>query len=471
MLENLSNSRVFEFFEELSKIPHGSGNTKKISDFCVKFAKERGLWVYQDDLNNVIIKKRASVGYENHEPVILQGHLDMVCEKDPDCNIDFENDGLELFIDGDLIGAKGTTLGGDDGIAVAMVLSVLDDNTLSHPPIEAVFTVDEETGMFGAAGLDTTKLSSKTLINIDSEDEGVFTVSCAGGARCQIKISSEREDELYPAYKINVSGLIGGHSGVEINRGRLNANALMANLISYLNGRFEIKFVSIDGGSKDNVITRECEAVITCSDSSENLQNAVSDFYKSVKTSNDPELKISVIPFNTARPMKENPRILTLLSSLLQGILKMSEDIENLPQTSLNLGVCSTKENEVKFTHSVRSSKNSERDELLSKLKDIALNVGADFSQSGVYPAWEYRKESRLRDVMVDVFKQMYKKKPIVEAIHAGLECGLFCDKIENLDAVSFGPNLYDIHTSRERMSISSVKRCYEMLLSILENL
>ena len=469
MLENLSNSRVFEFFEELSKIPHGSGNTKKISDFCVNFAKERGLWVYQDDLNNVIIKKRASAGYENHEPVILQGHLDMVCEKDPDCDIDFENDGLELFIDGDLIGAKGTTLGGDDGIAVAMVLSVLDDNTLSHPPIEAVFTVDEETGMFGAAGLDTTKLSSKTLINIDSEDEGVFTVSCAGGARCQIKISSEREDEFYPAYKINVSGLIGGHSGVEINRGRLNANALMANLISYLNGRFEIKFVSIDGGSKDNVITRECEAVITSFVSIENLQSAVSDFYKSVKTSNDPELKISVIPFNTARPMKESSRILTLLSSLLQGILKMSEDIENLPQTSLNLGVCSTKENEVKFTYSVRSSKNSERDELLNELKDIALNVGGEFSQSGVYPAWEYRKESRLRDVMVDVFKQMYKKEPIVEAIHAGLECGLFCDKIENLDAVSFGPNLYDIHTSRERMSISSVNRCYSMLLSILD--
>lgn len=471
MLENLSNTKVFEFFEELSKIPHGSGNTKKISDFCVDFAKARNLWVYQDELNNVIIKKNASAGYENREPIILQGHLDMVCEKDPDCNIDFEEDGLELFIDGDLIGAKGTTLGGDDGIAVAMVLSILDDNTLSHPPIEAVFTVDEETGMFGAAGLDVSYLSSKTLINIDSEDEGVFTVSCAGGARCCIRLKSEYEEVLKTSYKINVSGLIGGHSGVEINRGRLNANAVMSKLIAFLSERLSIEFVSIDGGSKDNVITRECEAVITSDNSFSDLENVIKEFEKSIYAESDPNLKILIAPFEKVKASKNSDNIIKLLSNLLQGVIKMSEDIANLPETSLNLGVCSTTENEVKFTYSVRSCKNSERDKLLTKLKEIALSSGAEFSQSGVYPAWEYRKESQLRDVMIDVFKQMYKKEPIVEAIHAGLECGLFCDKIENLDAVSFGPNLYDIHTSRERMSISSVNRCYDMLLQVLKEM
>ncbi len=470
MLENLSNTRVFEFFEKLCEIPHGSGNTKAISDFCVDFAKERGLTVYQDELNNVIIKKPASAGYENHEAVILQGHLDMVCEKDPDYEIDFEKDGLELFSDGDLIGARGTTLGADDGIAVAMVLSVLDDNTLPHPPIEAVFTVDEETGMFGAAGLDVKNLSSKTLINIDSEDEGVFTVSCAGGARCSIHIPIEREEKLSDAYTLKVSGLIGGHSGVEINRGRLNANAVMAKLIAFLSERFSAKFSSICGGSKDNVITRECEGVIVSDISIEKLERAVKEFEKANYKKSDPDLKIEVFA-TKAKTMKNSDIIIGVLSSLPQGVIKMSEDIENLPETSLNLGVCDTDENEVKFTYSVRSCVNKKRDMLLETLKNIAKSAGAKFSKSGVYPAWEYRKDSRLRDVMVKVYKEQYQKEPIVEAIHAGLECGLFCDKIDGLDAVSFGPNLYDIHTSRERMSISSVKRCYEMLLRVLEQL
>lgn len=470
MLQNLSNTKVFEFFEKLCEIPHGSGNTKAISDFCVDFAKERGLWVYQDELNNVIIKKPASEGYENHEAVILQGHLDMVCEKDPDCDIDFEKDGLKLFIDGDLIGAYGTTLGGDDGIAVAMVLSVLDDTSLAHPPIEAVFTVDEETGMFGAAGLDVTKLSSKTLINIDSEDEGVFTVSCAGGARCSILLESEREEVLSDAYSLKVSGLIGGHSGVEINRGRLNANAVTSQLIAFLSDRFGVKFSSISGGSKDNVITRECEGVVVSDVPFKEIEGAVKEFERLNYKKSDPNLKIEVSS-TKAKAMKNSDVIIGVLSSLPQGVIKMSEDIENLPETSLNLGVCLTGENEVKFTYSVRSCVNKKRDLLLQTLKNIAESGGAKFSKSGVYPAWEYRKNSRLRDIMVNVYKEQYQKEPVVEAIHAGLECGLFSDKIEDLDAVSFGPNLYDIHTSRERMSISSVKRCYSMLLKVLETL
>ncbi len=468
MLENLSSTKVFEYFEELCKIPHGSGNTKAISDYCVDFAKERNLWVYQDDLNNVIIKKPASAGYEEHEAVILQGHLDMVCEKDPDCKIDFEKDGLELFVDGDLIGARGTTLGGDDGIAVAMVLSILDDNSLPHPAIEAVFTVDEETGMFGAAGLDVSQLCSKTLINIDSEDEGVFTVSCAGGARCSIKLPLEREDVLSTSYSLKVFGLIGGHSGVEINRGRLNANAVMAKLIAFLIENFGAKLVSICGGSKDNVITRECDAVITCDCDLDKITNAVKDFEKSVYVDTDPDLKISVSEKGECFAFKNYDVVMSVFQALPQGIIAMSEDIEGLPETSLNLGVCDTSDNLLKFTYSVRSSVNKKRDILLETLKKIAESVGAEFNQSGIYPAWEYKKESRLRDVMVEVYKEQYKKEPVVEAIHAGLECGLFCDKIDGLDAVSFGPDLFDIHTSRERMSISSVDRCYKMLLEVL---
>jgi dipeptidase D len=336
-----------------------------------------------------------------------------------------------------------------------------------------VFTVDEETGMYGAEGLDATRLKSHTLINIDSEAEGIFTVGCAGGARCTVKKQVKYLDKKMSAVTVKVSGLVGGHSGVEINRGRLNANFVMAKVIYEISKNFPMYIKEINGGSKDNVITRECDAVICCEESVEKIK-AVADKVKSeFYCETDSGLRIEIkkaddcVPFNE----KVSRDVLGVLKDLKQGILKMSEHIKGLPQTSQNLGVIKTEGDVIKFTYSVRSSVNTERDEALEDIKELAENNGFEYSYTGVYPAWEYRENSPLRDKMVNVFKELYHKEPVIEVIHAGLECGLLGEKIKGLDAVSFGPDLFDIHTSRERMSIASVKRTYAFLKELIKNL
>ncbi len=468
VLNGLKPERVFYFFEEISKIPHGSGNTDKISDFCVNFAKNLGLEVIKDEYNNVIIKKPASSGYENHATVILQGHLDMVCEKEPDSGIDFLTDGLELIVDGDFISANGTTLGGDDGIAVAMVLAILEDNTLAHPPIEALFTTDEETGMYGAEGLDVSSLSGKMLINIDSEEEGILTVGCAGGARADIVLPLKKEKVTAPCYRIMLDGLIGGHSGAEIDKGRLNSNVTLGRFISSL--PFNYNIVNIHGGLKDNAIPRASEAIISCN---ENPADLVAEFIASSKVDTDPDLTITVENTTATEcfDAESSKRIVGFLCTVPNGIQSMSADIKGLVQTSLNLGVLKVENNALKATFAVRSSVNAEKYALLDKLAAVAESFGGEYNSHAHYPAWEYRKVSPLRDTMAKVYENMYGKSPKIEAIHAGLECGLFSDKIDGLDAVSFGPNLYDIHTTRERMSVESVKRTYEYLIELLKAL
>lgn len=460
--------RFFEIFEEISKIPHGSGNTKQISDYCVCFAKENGLFVVQDKLNNVIIKKDATAGYENHEPVILQGHLDMVCEKISECTIDFEKDGLDLFLDGDFICAKGTTLGGDDGIAVAMILSILESKTLKHPKIEAVFTTDEETGMSGADGLDTSLLSSKTLINIDSENEGIFTVSCAGGARAQILIPLFKENNSKKAFKITLSGLLGGHSGVEIDKGRINANLLLGEILKSFN--FDFRITDINGGLKDNAIPRDAQCVVCCEKSPENF---IKKFLNDYDFNSDNRAQVLVEETNVdfCFTEKSTDDIVFFLNNVPNGIQKMSSDIEGLVQTSLNLGILLCDDNNLVASFAVRSSVNNERNELIDNLKQFVEKLDGDVECHGFYPAWEYKKESKLRNVMCETFKKNYGKNAVVEAIHAGLECGLFAEKIEGLDAVSIGPDMCDIHTPKEKLSISSSIRVYDFLCSVLENL
>lgn len=466
VLQGLEPSRVFYYFEELCKIPHGSGDTKRISDYCVEFAVSHGFSYYQDGLNNVIIRKPASKGYENHDTVILQGHLDMVCEKDADCDLDFSKDGLRLYIDGDYVSARGTTLGGDDGIAVAMALAVLEDNTLPHPALEVLFTTDEETGMYGADGLDASQLSGKILINADSENEGVLTVGCAGGARAQIKLPVAFSDKRI-CKKIIISGLRGGHSGVEIDKGRHNANRLMAELLSKTDN---FCLASINGGAKDNAIPNRCECIICCDNDLKKIANA---FIKEKFTQNDPDLKISIEDCG-AFPVLDKAasrKIVNMLCELPNGIRKMSDDIEGLVQTSLNFGIIKTNNDVLDITFSVRSSVNGEKTELLKALKTISEKYGAEYSEKGHYPAWEYKKDSVLRGTMINCYKKLYGKEPVVELIHAGLECGLFCEKIKGLDAVSFGPDMKDIHTSREKLSVSSTKRTYEYLCEILKSL
>lgn len=477
MLEHLQPERVFYYFERMCGIPHGSRNTKQISDFCVAFAKEQGLEYYQDTDNNVIIIKEASAGYENAEPVILQGHLDMVCEKTADCPKDMEKEGLDVYIDGDLVRAKDTTLGGDNGIAVAMAMAILEDKTLSHPRVEAVFTVDEEIGLLGAGSIDVSPLKGKTMINIDSEDEGIFTVSCAGGNTSDCRLPVNVKEYEGTAYTIEITGCKGGHSGVEIDKGRSNANVLMGRLLQDIKKGASVQIVSVDGGLKDNAIPVQSKAVIVCDQeivvkaSVEQMQKVFLNEYAEV----DPDIKITFTREENAKVkvMDEvsSDKIICLLTCMPNGIQKMSMDIDGLVQTSLNIGIVETHEDYFRMSFCVRSSVDTEREMLNRRIGTLMTQLGGAMKVDGDYPGWEYKKDSRLRDLMIDVFKEQYGKEPTVEAIHAGLECGMFAGKIPGLDCVSIGPNLDQIHTVRENMSISSVQRVYEFVLEVLKRM
>ena len=479
ILKGLEPRKVFEFFEEICSIPHGSGNTKVISDYVVKFAKDRNLKYIQDESNNVIIFKNASEGKENSPSVIIQGHLDMVCEKDADVEFDFENDGLKLEVNGDLISAKGTTLGGDDGIAVAFALAVLDDDTIVHPEIEAVFTVDEEIGLLGAGALDTTPLKSKMLLNIDSEEEGTLLVGCAGGAQAKMEIPLKRTEAEKLKLKVTVDGLLGGHSGVEIDKNRANSNMVMGRILNSLANTAEVYIIEVKGGLKDNVIPNSTYAEIAVDEKDfDALKEKISELDKILKNeykTSDTNISVCIEKAETGKlevfDKESTKKVIFLLNNVPNGITDMSADIENLVETSLNLGILSTEADKMILSWGVRSSVLTKKTALIEKLKNMSDFVGGEFSVSGEYPAWEYKRDSKLRDIMVEVYEKQYGKKPEVEAIHAGLECGIFCGKMPELDCVSFGPDIMDIHTSKERLSISSAKRVWEFLLNVLENL
>lgn len=464
MLEGLNPTRVFYYFEQLCAIPHGSGNTKAISDYCVGISRTIGLEVTQDEWNNVLIRKPAAKGYENHPTVIIQGHLDMVCEKDADCNLDFMKDGLRLAVDGDWVYAKQTTLGGDDGIAVAMALAVLEDKELPAPAIEALFTTDEETGMDGAVGLDCSHIHGRLLLNIDSEEEGVLTVGCAGGARVDVAFSLKMQEGQGKGYIVEVLGLRGGHSGVEIGTGRYNANNMMGKFLQTLG---DVTLCDIEGGTKDNAITRSCRAaIITQAD----VASAARQFVAQNYNANDPDFDITVKEIEAQQGYAADA-VVQFLATVPCGVTAMSADIEGLVETSLNLGILSMKDGRVSGRFSVRSGVNAKRDALCDQVMHLAKACGGNTQKGSEYPAWEYRKQSPLQDTMVAVYRKMYGDNPQVLTIHAGLECGLFCEKMAGLDAVSFGPNIEEIHTSRERLSISSTARTYNYLCQILKEL
>ena len=455
------------YFEILCSIPHGSGDRKRISDYCVEFAKERGLRYVQDEHYNVVIYKPATEGYEDHPTVILQGHLDMVCEKDEDCDIDFATDGLRLTHDGEYLFAEGTTLGGDDGIAVAYALALLDSKEYKHPALECVFTVDEEVGMLGADAMDMSVLEGRILLNCDSEDEGVLTVSCAGGGQADLILPVTWEG-AETGWRVSVEELVGGHSGVEIHRARANANKVLAGVLKEL----PVRLCAIDGGSKDNAIPRASVAYV-CAEAENFDELFLSRCKALVLPAEEVNVRYTCEKVALSRKMDEasSHTVLGLLNDLPNGVQAMSADIEGLVQTSLNLGILETREDSVRMVFSVRSSVNDEKRALLNRLRTLAEQYGASYEESGTYPAWEYRKESRLRDTMVQTYESLFGATPKVEAIHAGLECGLFCDRLEGLDAVSFGPQMHDIHTSRERLNIGSVERTWKYLLAVLERL
>ena len=474
VLSGLEPKRVFEIFQELCAIPHGSTHTKAISDWCVEFGKKLGLEWYQDAANNVILIAPATAGYEDAPAVILQGHLDMVCEKEPDCAKDMDTEGLDLFVDGDVIGAKGTTLGSDDGIAVAMALAALEDETLPHPRLEAVLTTEEEIGMLGAAALDVSPLQGRTMLNIDSEVEGVFTVGCAGGSRVSCRLPLVWEPFAGETMTLRISGLAGGHSGVEIDKGRANADLLLGRLLRAASGAAEVRLVSAVGGSKDNAIPAAAEAVLMTADA-EAVQAAVGTLTESLKKeyrAADPGLTVMVEP-GAARwlPMDAatTEKAICLLLCLPNGIQAMSMDIPGLVQTSLNLGILACEEGQLSADFSVRSSLASQKQMMQERLRCLTEQIGGHVAIWGDYPAWEYLPESPLRERMTQVYREQYGREPVIETIHAGVECGIFSEKLPGLDCVSFGPDLTDIHTPRERMHIASVQRTWALVREVLK--
>ena len=474
VLEHLEPKRVFELFEQMCAIPHGSRNTKAISDWCVAFAKERGLEYHQDDDNNVIIIKEATPGYENAEPIILQGHLDMVCEKTADCSKDMAKEGLDLVVDGDYVRAQGTTLGGDDGIAVAMAMAVLDAEDLPHPRVEAVFTVDEEIGLVGAASIDVTPLKGRRMLNLDSEAEGIFTVSCAGGVMACCTLPLARAAFAGTGLTITVRGLQGGHSGAEIDKGRANANVLLGRLLQAAAAATQLRIHSVQGGLKDNAIPVEAAAQIAVQDApaARTAAEALAAELRREYRVPDPGLSIeiqesaaSIQPMDAASTEK----VICMLTCLPNGIQVMSPDMPGLVQTSLNLGILETKPAEVVASFCVRSSVDSQKEMLKRRLECLMGQLGGAVSYSGDYPGWAYRTQSPLRELMVEVFREQYGCEPKIEAIHAGVECGLFAGKLPELDCVSIGPDLLEIHTPRERMSISSVQRLWAFVVEVLK--
>lgn len=477
ILTGLQPSGVFEMFEQLCAIPHGSRNTKAISDFCVAFAQEHELDYRRDDHNNVILFAPATLGMEQARPIMLQGHLDMVCEKEPDCSIDMQKDGLQLKTDGEWIWADGTTLGGDDGIAIAYALAILADSGIPHPPLEVVLTTDEEIGMLGAAAIDLSKNQARRMLNIDSEEEGVLLAGCAGGATvcCHIPLMWTLKKGLRAT--VQISGLCGGHSGMEIQKGRANANQLMGRLLQEMDEAFAYSLCTVHGGGKDNAIARESTADIVILP--ERLADLTAfaaqqqDQYRAEYGEIDPNITITVTAGtqDTFEIMMGDCRrtVLSVLCRIPNGVQQMSHDIEGLVQTSLNLGIVNVDFRGIHLTSSVRSSVNAEKQQLIQQLTDLCESFGGQCEVMGEYPAWEYQANSRLRDIMTEVYTEQYGKAPVIEVIHAGLECGLLSGKLDGLDCVSFGPDIIDIHTTREKLSIPSVQRTWKLLLEVLK--
>lgn len=482
VLDGIEPVEVFKYFEEICGIPHGSRDTKRISDYLVDFAKSRNLRYIQDESNNVIIFKDGTPGYEASAPVIIQGHMDMVCEKDKDCDIDFTKDGLRLGVKDGYIYAEGTTLGGDDGIAIAYALAILDctDGSIPHPPLEVVITVDEEIGLLGAGALDCSPLKGKIFLNIDSEDEGVLLVSCAGGvsACCTLPVEYESSD-IYDGYMLTVSGVAGGHSGVEIHKQGANSNMVMGRVLAGIEKLADVRLVTVEGGLKDNAIPRETVAKLGMAKNAD--MNAIDSYVQDMNkilaseyrtTDEDIKLTLEKIDVTGCVMTKESTdRVLVALRNLPNGILRMNSDIEGLVQTSLNLGILKTEESAVLLQFSVRSSVGTEKNELTDRIETLVKYLGGTVELNGDYPAWEYNPDSKLREVMVKSYERLFNVTPKIEAIHAGLECGIFAGKIPGLDCVSFGPNMDDIHTSSERLYIDSTAKYWEYLKDVLKEL
>ena len=470
---DLEPKKVFEYFLEMSGIPRGSGNMKGIADYIEAFAKGRGLRCYRDAANNVVIYKGASAGYEASCPIILQGHLDIVCQKDADREIDFTAEGLDVYVDGEFVRARGTTLGADNGIAAAMILAILDDDKLAHPAIEAVFTTDEEIGMLGAMALDMSVLTAKKLINLDSEEEDVLTVSCAGGSDFCVTLPTDRKCVQGTKLTVCLSGLQGGHSGIEIDKGRVNADVLAGRILSGIKTDFEI--ISVDGGNMDNAIPKENTTAL-CTTDPASLKAELEDMLEKIQAEISDRESGFVFELTTGESGEYSvlsdrckKDIIYTLLLVPNGVIDMSVGIAGLVETSLNLGVLVTEDDKIKLSFALRSNKGSALSFLEKRLSYFFSKIECEIETGGHYPPWEFKENSALQALYRECYVAQRGCEPKVEAIHAGLECGTFASKIEGIDCIAIGPTMFDVHTTGEKLLIASVGRTYELLLDILK--
>ncbi len=477
ILDNIEPKQVMKFFEDISAIPRESKKEKQVSDWLVTFAKERGLEVIQDKSYNVIIKKPATSGYEQAPIVIIQGHMDMVCEQNQGTNHDFANDGIKLQVNGDFISGTGTTLGADNGIAVAFALALLDSKDIPHPALEVLLTADEEQGMSGAMNLDGSHLKGRLMINLDA-GENLF-VSCAGGARGEIEIATAFDTltTTEQGITIEVRGLQGGHSGGEIHEQRGNSNKLLGRALNEIRKELPFNIAEIFGGAKENAIPREAEATLKFKNYDATKLNTIitqlnKTFKDEYKTS-DPhvEIKLNTKPINKVMNDVTTKKIVDTIILHPNGINTWSKEIENLVESSLNLGVIEMKDNSVCLRSAIRGSVLTRKIEIIEELRVLADVVGAKFVDSSHYPAWEYKKESKLRDIFAKVYENVLKRKPKVVAVHAGLECGLLSEKLPGVDIIAFGPGAYGAHTPEEKLSIKSTQEIWNYLLEGLKAL
>ncbi len=474
-LENIKPERVFYYFEEISKIPRDSYKEKEISDYLVKFGKEHNLECYQDEVYNVVLRKKASAGYENAPGIILQGHMDMVCEKTEDSDHDFTKDPIDLIVDGNYLRANKTTLGADNGIAVAMMLAIAENDKLQHGPLEFLITTSEEIDLGGAMALKPGVLKGEMLINLDSEDEGILTVGSAGGENIDVLLPLKRTKMKKEfTYKIKLQGFAGGHSGAEIHKGRENSNKTMNKILKTLNEKADIYMVSVSGGSKDNAIPRVAEAVIA---SSENIKETIEKVLKEVKEfyiKKEPQTELffeELSPVNEVMEKEVLTKYIGLIDEIPTGVNSYMKEYPEIVESSDNLAIVTTEENIIRIATSMRSSEPHVLDEIKEKIVKIAEKYNAGYEFSAKYPEWKYRPISALRDKAVEVWKKLFGKDMKVEVIHAGLECGAIYHNYPNIDFVSLGPDMRDVHTPEEYLDIASTGRVYDYVVELLKAL
>ena len=470
-----SPEKALAYFEEICKIPHGSGNEEAVACYIENFAKERGLFVIRDQNNNVFIRKEATAGYENAPAYLLQGHTDMVCAKETSSNHNFETDALDLYMENGWLRARGTTLGGDDGIAVAFMLALLDGEILEHPTLECLFTVEEETGLGGAESFDYSVVTAKKMINLDSESESEVCAGCAGGVRSKISFTPSLEKSSGDVITLSIDGLFGGHSGVEINCGRANAIVMTVGILSGIAKEQEIALVSLVGGEKDNAIPRMCEAKFVVEDSSravaliERLDTTIREGLCDA----DAGLKISVSIENDVDEIDtlvEGGALLDMIGELKVGVLSMSAFLVGLVEFSRNLGVIEVNSEGAYITYSSRSSKEEQIDLSIAEVNAQVEKIGASVKHTGRYPGWDFLPESGLRDTYIRKFKEIMGTDVHTVVIHAGLECGIIKSRIPDMDIISVGPNMRNIHTPDEALELDSCARLFKVLKAVLSD-